>query len=115
MAKVYSKTKKGTNMKAILKKIKCQAMVKKHGQRMVVLSKENSLRIKSKDLANKLGKMEAIIKASYKTVFSMDKENTILQNNKKHTLDHSLMARWKVKVEKYGWMAVSTSVALSKE
>lgn len=48
MAKVYSKTKKGTSMKVILKKIKCQAMVKKLGQRMVVHLKESSLRIKSK-------------------------------------------------------------------
>jgi hypothetical protein len=74
-------------MKAISKKIKCQVMVRKPGQRMVVLLKESSLRIKSKVLANKLGRMEAIIKDSYKMVFFMDKENTILQNNKKHTLD----------------------------
>lgn len=114
MAKVYSKTKKVTSMKVILKKIKCQAMVKKLGVRMVVHSKESSLRIKSKVLVNKHGRMEVITKASYKTVFSMDKESTILQNSKKHTLDPSLMARWRAKVEKYGLTAVSTSVALSK-
>jgi hypothetical protein len=51
-------------MKVTLKKIRCPAMVKKLGPRMVALSKESSLKIKRLDPANKHGLMVAIIKAS---------------------------------------------------
>jgi hypothetical protein len=61
---VFSKTKKVISMKVTLKKIRCPAMVKKLGPRMVALSKESSLKIKRLDPANKHGLMVAIIKAS---------------------------------------------------
>lgn len=102
-------------MKAILKKIKCLVMAKKLGLRMVALLKVNFLKIKSKGLASKLGKMEVITKDNCKMVFSTGKENTFLRNSKKHTLDPSLTERWKAKVEKYGLMEESILETSNKE
>lgn len=102
-------------MKGILKKIKCQATEKKHGQKMEAHLKENSSRIRSKGPASKRGRMEAITKECCRTVFSTAKENTTLLSNRKHTLDPLLTARWKARAGKYGLMEENTSEISSKE
>ncbi len=88
MVMVCSKTKKVTNTKAILRKIKCLVMVKKLGPNMVALLKASSIRIRNRDLANKPGRMAAIIKDSFKMEYFTDKASTTLLNNKRLTLDH---------------------------